>query len=142
MLSRTERLNQRNTSKTNSNPNSNKSDTVDTGLAFETHTITNSKMSSSPSKITNDKNDEFDTFAISTDKVLINPSTKVGKDLFDKLSDVTLKDEEKLTRKDSKAMKLRCLMQSLESKGNFLGCLTFVDKKGKLHDLATSPKNT
>ena len=142
MLSRTERLNRRNLSRNNFNLDLNNSSAVDTNLTSETHDITKSKMNSSPSKNANDKNDEFDTFAISTDKVLINPSTKVGKELFDKLSDVTVKDEERLTGKASEAMKLRVLMQGLESKGNFLGCLTFVDKKGKFHDLATNPENT
>lgn len=115
--------------------------TVDTNPETRNHILTKLNMSSSPTNVSNDDN-EFKNFAISTDKILINPSTKIGKDLFHKLSDVTIKDDERLTGKASKAMKLHLLMQNIDLKGKFLGCLTFVDSSGirqsKINQFLTS----
>jgi len=91
---------------------------------------------------TNPKEDEFGSFSIATDKVLINPNTKAGKTLFDKLAKSDIKPEDRLKGKSSEGETFRKLLKSLQAKGNFDGILTFIDSNGKKHDLANAPENT
>ena len=94
------------------------------------------------STTTTPKEDEFGSFSIATDKVLINPNTKVGKVLFDKLAKSDIKPDDRLKGKSSEGEKFRKLIKSLQAKGNFEGILTFIDSNGKKHDLANAPENT
>ena len=86
--------------------------------------------------------DEFGSFSIATDKVLINPNTKSGKTLFDKLAKAEIKPEDRLKGKSSEGETFRKLIKSLQAKGNFENVLTFFDSNGKKHDLANAPENT
>ena len=105
---------------------------------------TNSNASSSGSNATTTtpKEDEFGSFSIATDKVLINPNTKSGNTLFDKLAKSDIKPNDRLKGKSSEGEKFRKLIKSLQAKGNFEGILTFIDLNGKKHDLANAPENT
>ena len=104
---------------------------------------TNSSASSSGSNatMTAPKEDEFCSFSIATDKVLINPNTKSRKTLFNKLSKSDIKSEDRLKGKSSEGEQFRKLIKSLQAKGNFKGILTFTDPNGKKHDLANAPEN-
>ena len=106
---------------------------------------TNSYASSSGSNATTKtpKEDEFGSFSIATNKVLINPNTKSGKSLFDKLAKPDTKPDDRLQGKSSEGEKFRKLITSLQAKGNFEGILTFIDSNGKKHDLVNNaPENT
>ena len=95
-----------------------------------------------PTTTTTPTEDEFGSFSIATDKVLINPNTKSGKTLFDKLAKAEIKPGDRLKGKSSEGETFRKLIKSLQAKGNFENVLKFFDSNGKKHDLANAPENT
>ena len=87
------------------------------------------------------REDEFSSFSIAIDKVLINPNTKVGRHLYEAYSKSSIKDEDRLKGKGSEGETFRRLLKELQARGNFKDILTFA-VNGKNHDLANAPEVT
>ena len=87
------------------------------------------------------KEDEFSSFCIAINKVLINPNTKAGRRLYEEISKSSIKDEDRLKGKGSEGEKYRRYLKEIQARGNFKDVLTFTSN-GKTHDLANAPEIT
>ena len=87
------------------------------------------------------REEEFGSFSIAVDKVLINPNTKAGKRLYEDLCKSSIKDEDRLKGKGTEGEKFRRYLKELQNRGNFKDVLTFT-ANGKDHDLANAPEIT
>ncbi len=85
--------------------------------------------------------DEFDSFASSPSSVLINPTTKLGLDLFRKASELTITPDQRLTGADNEQERLFEFSKDLLSRINVQGVLSF-SHSGKDHDIINAPENT
>ena len=100
-----------------------------------TSTNTSTSTASTP------RDEEFSSFCIAIDKVLINPNTKEGIKLYKDLSKTNISDEDRLEGKGSEGEKFRKHLKEIQTRGNFKDILTF-EVNGKVHDLANAPEIT